>query len=408
MKRAPLGLLAGVHALLLGACGTTATTTDGTADTGGADITFKLDTTGADATTGDDTTASDTTASDTATTDASTSDTATGGGNPVTQLGACLGTPQALTVSALMPYATSAIGPNSEASGAFVLDFSSTFSSIDLKAFTTAPATSGCDTSVLGGTCVVPDFHVFGAVYKASLVLEDFSGLTGPLRQAGIIGTDFLSLHVITLAFGSNQVFASPTTGAFCDDAAMKQAGMVALSTSGYFEHDLTKLKLYTTVDSTATPGGHVPNVPTVPVRVAGVSALAQLDTGYSDALVTHSVNINKAFLAALQKDNPTALVRDATLDTKLTTCLFGVQEDAQAYHLASGQTFELIGLDGTTAGSWADATIFVKQTPVDAKNCGGIGTWAVPAAQVGASFYGTLGTVVFDPFGAKVWIPKP
>ncbi len=341
-----------------------------------------------------------------ATDDAAAGDTAMPSGDPLAGLGACVGSAQALTVSALMPYATVGIGANSEASGAFVLDFSSTFSSIDLAAFVTPPTTSGCDATVLGSTCTVADFHVFGAVYKASLVLENFSGLAGPLRQAGIVGTDFLSMHVVSLSYAENKIFAAPAATA-CTGDALHQAGLVALSTAGYYQHDLTLLNPYTIVDTTATPGGHVPNVPTVPVRIAGVSALAQLDTGFSDALVNHSVNINTAFLAALQKANPTALVRDAKLDTKLTTCMANVQEPAEAYHLASGQQFELIADDGSVARVWADATIFVKKTPVAAHSCGGIGTWTVPAAQVGASFYVGLGTVVFDPFAAKVWLPK-
>ncbi len=341
-----------------------------------------------------------------ATDDAAAGDAAIPSGDPLAALGACVGSSQALTVSALMPYATVGIGANSEASGAFVLDFSSTFSSIDLAAFITPPTTSGCDATLLGSTCTVADFHVFGAVYKASLVLENFSGLAGPLRQAGIIGTDFLSMHVVSLSYAENKIFAAPATTA-CTGDALHTAGLVALSTAGYYQHDLTLLNPYTIVDTTATPGGHVPNVPTVPVRVAGVAALAQLDTGFSDALVSHSVNINTAFLTALQTANPAALVRDATLDTKLTTCMSNVQEPAEAYHLASGQQFELMADDGSVARVWADATIFVKKTPVAAHSCGGIGTWTVPAAQVGASFYVGLGAVIFDPFAAKVWIPK-
>jgi hypothetical protein len=50
-------------------------------------------------------------------------------------------------------------------------------------------------------------------------------------------------------------------------------------------------------------------------------------------------------------------------------------------------------------------ATLFVKRTPSEAARCGGIGTWSVPAAQVGASVLAELGLVVFDPFASRVWI---
>jgi hypothetical protein len=35
---------------------------------------------------------------------------------------------------------------------------------------------------------------------------------------------------------------------------------------------------------------------------------------------------------------------------------------------------------------------------------CGGIGTWAQPAAQLGASFFARAALVV-DPFSARVWV---
>lgn len=322
--------------------------------------------------------------------------------DPFAPLTGCLGATLPLTISSLMPYTTATIGAQGEDSGAFVLDFSSTFSSIDLAAFAAPPPATGCDVAVLGNKCTFADFHVLGAVYKAVLVLEDFSGLTGPLRQAGILGTDFLSLHVVGVDYAHKKIFANDGSTS-CTASALQQAGWVALSTQGYFEHDLSKLGPYTTVDALATPGGHVPNVPTVPTTVAGTPAMAQLDSGFSDAVVNHSVNINGALFAALQKANPNGLVRDASLDTTLSTCIVGLAEPVQAYHLAVGQTFALIAADGSTTRSWSDATIFVKQTPKEAYSCGGIGTWTMAAAQVGASFYPSIGAIVLDPFAAKV-----
>ncbi len=96
---------------------------------------------------------------------------------------------------------------------------------------------------------------------------------------------------------------------------------------------------------------GPVPNVPTVPVRVAGVTAVAQLDTGFADVRVPHSENVNAAFFDAIRAKSPDSIVRDAAL------------------------------------------------------RCGGIGTWTAPAAQVATSFYVDAGLLVFDPFAERVWI---
>jgi hypothetical protein len=123
---------------------------------------------------------------------------------------------------------------------------------------------------------------------------------------------------------------------------------------------------------------GPVPNVPTVPVRVAGVTAIAQLDTGFADVRVPHSVNINAAFFDAIRARSPDSIVRDSASDLSLTTCA-GVAESA--------------------------AVLFVKRTPTAALRCGGIGTWTAPAAQVATSFYVDAGVMVFDPFAERVWI---
>jgi len=144
--------------------------------------------------------------------------------------------------------------------------------------------------------------------------------------------------------------------------------------------------------------------VPTVPVRVAGVTAVAQLDTGFADTRIRHSVNINTAFFDAIQAANPGALVRDAASDLSLTTCA-GVAEPVEAWRLAPGMSFDLVGESGAAARTEKSAVLFVKRTPAAARRCGGIGTWSAPAAQVATSFYVDAGVVVFDPFASRVWI---
>jgi hypothetical protein len=325
--------------------------------------------------------------------------------NPVLALGACVGTSKALTVSDQMPYVAVAVGSDS---GEFVLDYGSTFSSVDLAAFAApGPTTSGCDASLLGSICTVDAFAFFGPPSSVILTTEDYADVSGSVRQAGIIGTDFLSEQVFTLDYAGGNAYAAPQASA-CSSAALTAAGFVALSTTGFFENDLALLEPFTDVDGQASSGESVPNVPTVPVSVAGVSAVAQLDTGFDDAVTPFSVNVNKAFYTAITGAHPGALVRDAAMDETLTTCVDGVSESVEAYQLAPGTTFDFMGASATAARTYAHAVLFVKSAPAAASSCGGIGTWTVPAAQVGASFYVDLKSLVFDPFGAVVWVPRP
>jgi hypothetical protein len=182
-------------------------------------------------------------------------------------------------------------------------------------------------------------------------------------------------------------------------------AGFVSLSTAGFYENDLALLEPFTDVDTNADPGDAVPNVPTVSVRVAGTLAVAQLDAGFDDSVTPFSVNINVPFFNAIPTS---ALVRDASLDETLTTCVSGVNETVTAYRLATGTTFDLVSDGSAPSHTYPNAVLFVKNTPADASSCGGIGTWTAPAAQVGASFYVDMRALVFDPFGAKVWVPRP
>jgi hypothetical protein len=151
-----------------------------------------------------------------------------------------------------------------------------------------------------------------------------------------------------------------------------------------------------------------VPNVPTVTLRIAGVAAHAQLDTGFDDALVPFSVNVNAAFAGAIAAVDPDALVRVPAKDLALSTCLAGVSEPVEAYRLADGVAAGLVDASGTVARAWPSATVYVKRTPPSAFVCGGIGTWDAPAAQLSGSFTADLGAVVFDPFGGRVWVRPP
>ncbi len=309
----------------------------------------------------------------------------------------CLGDARPLVFDRGLAFAEVHVGAApSPYAGQFLVDFATTRSAIDLAAFTApGPPAMGCDATRLGQSCGFADLDFFGAWGPVTLVTENLAG--GTPRQAGIVATDLLSVHVFTLDWTHAEIRRATKT-ARCDDASL--SAFAALDASGFYANDASTLRPLSDVDTQAGAGLHVPNVPTVPVTVAGVSAVAQLDTGFLDSLVPHSVNVNVAFFDAVNAASPGALVRDAAHDASLTTCA-GVAESVEAYRLGPGATFAI------GPRTWSSVTVFVKRTPAAAKSCGGIGTWTAPAAQVGASFFVDLGVVIFDPFASRIWIPK-
>jgi len=272
-----------------------------------------------------------------------------------------------------------------------VLDFASTRSTIDLGAFPSKLR----PTPERGTRHRFSVLSFFGNWLDVELDPQDHGGVRGTVRQAGILGTDFLAQHVYTLDYGASGKGAGvwrSGRGATCSDAVLRAEGLSALDTAGYYSDDLAKLR----------PG--VPRVPTVPVRVGTVTARAQLDTGFDDRRARHAVNVNRAFAEALAQSGIT-LVAAPKKDVWLSTCVPGVSELARAHRLPPGAAFELVGTDGAAVRKVWDATLFVKEAPQEASACGGIGTWQEPAAQVGASFYVDARRVVFDPYSSRVWM---
>jgi hypothetical protein len=314
---------------------------------------------------------------------------------PPTALPACLGAmlPIAITTG---PHLSAAVGAApSPYVASFLIDYATTGSSLDLRKFAApGPTATGCNPSLLGQLCTFADLDFFGP----------WGQVTFTTSTASILGTDFLAHGVYTLDYGKKRMLHA-AKGA-CSDAALAGAGLAALSTAGFFASDLALLKPQRDIDSTAPTGLSVANVPVVPVKIAGTAAIAQLDTGFDDGVVIHSINVNVAFFDALQSAAPGALVRDAAKDLTLSTCA-GVSEPAEAYHLAAGRSFELVDDNAATARAWSDVTVFVKRTPPAAKTCGGIGSWSSPGAQIGTSFFTDLGVLVFDPFASRVWVAR-
>jgi hypothetical protein len=325
----------------------------------------------------------------------------------------CLGTSAPTMLSGTWAYTAVEIGTDFGADAGltppawFLVDFGSTESDVDLSAFSPAPATMSCTPSQLGQFCTFSELDFFGLWSSPILITSDFSAIKGTVRQAGILATDFLSLYPFTIDYQGQRILEGQNPG-FCADADLKAAGFAPMTTHGFYSSDLGTLNLLSTVDSAVTSTTEtVPNVPTVKLRIGGVDAVAQLDTGFQDSVVHHSVNINQAFFSAIVAKTPGALQRDSSLDVTLTTCVAGTSESVKAYHLVAGNSMDFVSDSGSPARSVSDAVVFVKNTPAAAQVCGGIGTWTVPAAQVATSFYFDAGAIVFDPLSERVWIPQ-
>ncbi|CAN5907095.1 hypothetical protein BH11MYX4_BH11MYX4_48610 [soil metagenome] len=298
--------------------------------------------------------------------------------------------------------------------GDFLLDFGANGSTIDLGAFAPpgppTPASCFGDAAAPGATCSFNDFDFFGPWGTVTLVTGDYRFLINSVKQAGIIGTDFLSVYPFTLDYAHAKVWRAKP-GTFCTDAQLLGSGFAPIPVGGFYTNVFKSLRPLSDViddpDAAATAGYVVPNVPTVPITIAGASALAQLDTGYDDRITRHSINVNQALLDQLHKKTPVQITRRMSKDIYLTTCVPGLSQLATAWALTDGTEVNFVGEGGTIARHDTGTILFVKERLPAAERCGGIETWTVPAAQMGASFLVDAQAVVFDPVTSRVWLPK-
>lgn len=297
----------------------------------------------------------------------------------------CLGEKRDLKLGSLMPYTKVKV---SSSEGYFLIDFGTTGSTIDTNNFINSKPKL-----VAGSKNQFENLDFFGSWGKVTLNIQNHSNIQGlgTIKQAGILGTDFLCFNVFTLDYSRNELFRNSSNN-FCSDSVLLKEGFKAASTAGYYSNDLNKL------NNTCTA-----NIPTIPIKIGNASAVAQIDPGFDDRLNRHSVNINQAFFNAIVESG-VKLIENPKSDLTLSTCLAGISENVKAYTLPSGVSFSIIGTDGQPVIIHTDTNIFLKQTPIGAKSCGGIGTWQIPAAQLGASFLIDTKKVIFDPFKSKVW----
>lgn len=286
-----------------------------------------------------------------------------------------------LILGGMMPYTQVKIG---ETEGYFLIDFGTTNSTIDPNGFL-----NGTPQVITNTQNQFANFDFFGSWGAVTLNVQNHSNIQG-IQQAGILGTDFLGLNIYTLDYTNNTIYRANQEG-FCSNQALMEQGFKAVSTAGYFSNDWNKLNNNCT-----------PNIPTIPIKIGNVQAVAQIDPGYDDSIYKYAININQAYFDALLEAN-IKLIENPNANFSLTTCT-GLSENVKAYTLPEGIYFSIIATGGSEILINSEVNIFLKQTPIEAKSCGGIGTWQIPAAQLGASFLLDSEKVIFDPFASKVW----
>jgi hypothetical protein len=215
------------------------------------------------------------------------------------------------------------------------------------------------------------DFHLA----RYYLLLQPGKG------QLGVIGDDLLSQ--LTVQLTESTAFVSMES---CRPAALLARGLTPIAQNGFFSSDPSKIS------------AGLPNVPVVFLRLGDVRVWAQIDTGYEDFVYSHSVDINQALFDRLVRSG---ISLDRVNDIDIWTCdgrehrpVYRVErlpltiEDQQGKKIVETEHFHLV----------------VKP----ANSCGGIADLKEPAAQLGASFLGLFGDVVFDPRNTTVWIGGP
>ncbi|MCB1893767.1 hypothetical protein [Accumulibacter sp.] len=306
-----------------------------------------------------------------------------------TLLADCLGSRLPMTVARQMPYVAVRVNGSP---ARFVVDFGADVSAITPTGFEASPPSPSPGTADR-----YRQFEFFGPWHNVRLLPQPVAPVAGDLRQGGVIGTDFLSHHVYALDYVGGRVYRAGAE-AFCGDDVLAEAGFVAIDSRDYYAADTRNLTC-----PAAARRGSCPNIPSVPLRIGAVAAVAQVDTGFDDSAVRHSVNINAALFDALTAAGIRLLPRPNVALT-LTTCQAGVVERVEAWRLPDGIALEFVATSGAVAQRFPDATLFVKRPPPAARVCGGIGTWPQPAAQLGASFFADSALIV-DPFRARVWV---
>ena len=212
------------------------------------------------------------------------------------------------------------------------------------------------------------DFHLA----RYYLLLQPGNG------QLGVIGDDLLSQFTVQLT--DNTAILSAET---CRPEELIARGLTPVAQSGFFSSDPSKL------------GAGLPNVPVVFLRLGDVRVWAQIDTGYEDFVYSRSIDINQALFDRLIASGAKL---DRVNDIDIWTC--DGREHRPVYRIKD-RPLRIENEQGRQIAETEHFHLIVKSP----NSCGGIADMAEPAAQLGASFLGLFGEVIFDPRNATVWL---
>lgn len=216
--------------------------------------------------------------------------------------------------------------------------------------------------------------------------------LTDGRQQHGVIGVDLIERQNVELHYeqAGKRYAVISAYNASCDTSQLKSKKFIKLGQAGHWAHG-----------GVAADGIH--NGPVAYFALSDEKGTvtktfwAQIDTGYEDSLLTHSIDINKALLDALQSVGA-PLVEGPSVQVK------GCDGSARMRRtfVAPGRTLRVKSDTGEEVVQLKSFHLVLKDK---AEGCGGISAAPEPAGQMGASFLEAFGTTVFMGSTKEVWI---
>ena len=131
-------------------------------------------------------------------------------------------------------------------------------------------------------------------------------------------------------------------------------------------------------------------------MRLGDVRVWAQIDTGYEDFVYSRSIDINQALFDRLVASGAKL---DRVNDIDIWTC--DGREHWPVYRVKDRP----LGIENEAGETNRRNRGFPFDREVRQHSCGGIADMPEPAAQLGASFLGLFGDVIFDPRNTTVWL---
>lgn len=277
--------------------------------------------------------------------------------------------------------------------GPFLLDYGASASSLERGIWVIPSIDPRVSTDAGGEQVKATGFSLPGwATTPVTLRIFDRNlYLTDGRQQLGVIGVDLIERQNVELHYEAKKRYAVISAyNASCDTAQLKSKGFIRLGQTGHWAHG-----------GAAADGIH--NGPVAYFGLAdekgGVTKTfwAQIDTGYEDSLLAHSIDINKALLDAVQSSGA-PLVEGPSVQVKGCD---GVAHMRRTF-VAPGRTLRVKSDTGEEVVQLKSFHFVLKDK---AEGCGGISAASEPAGQMGASFLAAFGTTIFMGSTKEVWI---